>query len=44
MPFTCLEREQQKSGYFGEKFAKKKVTRFLKVQKTKDRIRKNIKL
>ena len=33
MPSTCLNREQQKSGYFGEKFSKKKVPRLLKVQK-----------
>lgn len=33
MPSTCLDSEQQKSGYFGEKFAKNKVPRFLKVQK-----------
>lgn len=43
MPSTCLNREPQKSGYFGEKFAKKnKVPRFLKVQKTKDWVCKNI--
>lgn len=44
MPSTCLNREQQKSGYFGEKFAKNKVPRFLKVQKTKNWVCKNIKL
>lgn len=44
MPFTCLEREQQKSGYFGENLQKNKVPRLLKVQKTKDWVCKNIKL
>ena len=33
MPPTCLNREQKKSVYFGEKFAKNKAPRFLKVQK-----------
>ena len=44
MPSTCLNREQKSQGISAKNLQKNKVTRFLKAQKTKDRIRKNIKL
>ena len=44
MPSTCLNREQKSQGILAKNLQKNKAPRFLKAQKTKDRIRKNIKL
>ena len=44
MPSTCLNREQKSQGISAKNLQKNKVPRFLKVQKTKDWVRKNIKL
>ena len=43
-PLTCLNWEQKSQGISAKNLQKNKVPRFSKVQKTKDRIRKNIKL